>query len=1118
VSHELPGRATKPFFSAGTIVLMALMAVGFAFGGARFLVGMGPVTNLTNQYPWGIWIAIDVACGVALAAGGFTSAALIEIFGKKQFHALLRPAILTAWLGYALVGFALLFDLGRYWNIWRIIFNWQGNSVLFEVGMCVMAYLFVLTVEMTPALVEGLKLRIENDEWGASLLRPLERPLAVVLAAVKVVLPLFIVAGVVLSCMHQSSLGTLMVIAPTKLNSFWYTPLMPLQFLTSAIMVGYPMVIFESMVVSKSLNRPIEMHLLSPLARYVPWFIAIYATLRLGDLVLRADHLDWVARPTATIAFVVEIFIGIVLPFFALLSRRVRENAGLLFTVALCIILGVVLNRINVFLVGFTPPYATRGYFPAIGEIAVTVAIICLIMFLYRLVVTFFPVLVAHESAKRPASDAIPRVSPVVEWALRSAAAGLLVLFVVGYAIVHKQSIAQARTALDDVYTVKRVVPPPREAPVITHAGRPQGYQTFYFMDNPGLNAVTNDYEPVRFSHRSHDNAYRGNCAVCHHRYTKDKNDRVGVDLTALHREMDIRLGPACTSCHTDMDQNRPGRCVQCHRDANEADAPARLGLKGAYHQQCIGCHEKLGQDARAPVDCIGCHRRNTPDHRSLVSVNETVSGPEVTSQCLGCHPQSGRDVLQSAHFLWHGHSPHVVKHEHETRLGMATVLNNYGISGVSGARECTTCHAGYGLTKPPFDGADPTRIDCLVCHDTTGTYRKDPDSGGMPDASVNLAVVAGAVGRPNRSSCGSCHLWSDGGPNVKHGGLEPLLVQPPADADVHMGRADMRCQDCHTTSRHQIAGSSVSAPAAEGRVTCEQCHGNEPHRIAGLLGRHLDSHVATVACVTCHVPLVARQSPTQVWLDYSTAGLDDPSSLKPAEGFAEGLHMGVLPSQQTVPRLTELPDESQVNVMLTTYDKRYGLMRWQRNLVPTYGWWDRSSNAYVVGDKIGSPPVVLNAPAGDKADPGSRIYPFKIHGAKQPYDKEQQILATPKLANNYWKDYDWSRAISAGMAEAGLKYSGQYDFVETRMYTALQHQVVPAKRALGCADCHQAENVACARCHRKAGEMKAAALTRRVYPQVEHFLDFKALGYEDDPALIGGRFYLSLGRGTPPQ
>src|SRR5512136_330943 len=193
---DRPHRVTKPFFTFGTLTLLIFMGAGFAFGITRMFLGLGTVTNLDNHNPWGIWIAFDVACGVALAAGGFTTAALVDIFGRRKYHALLRPAILTAFLGYLWVAIALSFDLGRYWNIWRPIFNWQGNSVLFEVGMCVMAYLTVLTVEMAPALLEGIRERMGREDALGRWLRRLEKPVQVAHGAVKIVLPLFIVAGV----------------------------------------------------------------------------------------------------------------------------------------------------------------------------------------------------------------------------------------------------------------------------------------------------------------------------------------------------------------------------------------------------------------------------------------------------------------------------------------------------------------------------------------------------------------------------------------------------------------------------------------------------------------------------------------------------------------------------------------------------------------------------------------------------------------------------------------------------------------------------------------------------------------------------------------------------------
>jgi hypothetical protein len=197
-------------------------------------------------------------------------------------------------------------------------------------------------------------------------------------------------------------------------------------------------------------------------------------------------------------------------------------------------------------------------------------------------------------------------------------------------------------------------------------------------------------------------------------------------------------------------------------------------------------------------------------------------------------------------------------------------------------------------------------------------------------------------------------------------------------------------------------------------------------------------------------------------------------------------------------------------------YDKRFGTLTWGKNLVPTYLWYDGTRNASLVGDKSDTTgAVTLNAPVGEKRNPAARIYPFQMHAAIQPYDKGNSILALPKLLDDYWKYFDWSRAISAGMKQVGISYSGRYDFVETRMYTSIHHEVVPAKQALGCSDCHSAGAITCTRCHQNARGMDLPEHWLAVYPGMKDRIDFKALGYPGDPALVGGRF-ITLGRGSP--
>jgi Ni/Fe-hydrogenase subunit HybB-like protein len=377
------------------LVLLGLVAIGLAFAAARFARGLGAVTHLSDQYPWGIWIAIDVATGVALAAGGFTTAALVHIFHRHRYETVVRPALLTALLGYTFVVLGLVVDLGRYYNIWHPVMPsmWSGDSPLFEVAMCVMAYLTVLYIEFVPIVVERFSGRVGLPGPLQILNSPLEAMLRLVDRTLGRLLSIFIILGVVLSTLHQSSLGTLMVLARHKMNPLWWTPILPLLFLLSAIAVGFAMVIFESLVASRVFRREAEMDVLSKLARFVPVLLFVYLSFKVTDLAVRgAEHhlLDGGAAP---LLFVLEIGAGVIAPLLMLLSNQVRRSPSLLLAASSLVILGVVVNRINVFLVAYTPLYATRPYVPSIGEIAITVGLVSALVLAYRVLVMVFPIL-----------------------------------------------------------------------------------------------------------------------------------------------------------------------------------------------------------------------------------------------------------------------------------------------------------------------------------------------------------------------------------------------------------------------------------------------------------------------------------------------------------------------------------------------------------------------------------------------------------------------------------------------------------------------------------------------------------------------------------------------------
>jgi Ni/Fe-hydrogenase subunit HybB-like protein len=374
------------FFTRGMKVLTVVMLAGLGVGLYRMFFGLSAVTNLNDQYPMGLWIGVDVATGVALAAGGFTTGALVYVLRREHFHAVIRPALLTALLGYTFVAIGLLFDLGRWYNVWHpaIPTMWQGNSVLFEVGMCVMCYLTVLYIEFAPVVLERLIGRF-SGRFDAMLQLAnfiLERFMF-----------LFIPAGVVLSCLHQSSLGALTVIAPYKMHPLYWSRLSPIFFLSSAIAVGFPMVIVESLLGSRAFGRKPEMEVLTPLSRMTPWLLGVYIALKLGDMLWRGTQVYLFQWSPAVVAFWIEFGLLTVVPFFLFLSSDVRQSPGALFTAALMYVFGVLLNRCAVFFIAYEPLYAEKAYVPALGEFALTIGLIATIMFAYRTAVTWLPVL-----------------------------------------------------------------------------------------------------------------------------------------------------------------------------------------------------------------------------------------------------------------------------------------------------------------------------------------------------------------------------------------------------------------------------------------------------------------------------------------------------------------------------------------------------------------------------------------------------------------------------------------------------------------------------------------------------------------------------------------------------
>jgi len=390
-----PAPVKHRFFTPGVIILAVLALNGLIFLAVRFISGLGAVTNLDNNTPWGLWIGVDVAAGVALAAGGFTSAALGHVIHREHYHAIVRPALLTALLGYTFVAFAVCVDIGRFYYIWHPLIMWNGNSALFEVGICVMIYMTVLYIEFLPIVTEKFMGKVNLPGFLETFNEPADKLLRMLNSGLSKTMFIFIIAGVVLSTLHQSSLGTLMVIAGQKMHPLWQTPVLPLLFLLSAIAVGFPMIIFESLIASRSFKMKPEMKILSRLGSMVAPILGVYLAVKIGDMFISDDFKYILKFDVPAWMFMAETGL-IIIAFVLFLSKETTRSPGRLFLASSLVIAGVLFNRINNFIVAYKPLYDPVAYFPSFGEISVTVGCIALLVLIYRAVVIYFPV-ISHK-------------------------------------------------------------------------------------------------------------------------------------------------------------------------------------------------------------------------------------------------------------------------------------------------------------------------------------------------------------------------------------------------------------------------------------------------------------------------------------------------------------------------------------------------------------------------------------------------------------------------------------------------------------------------------------------------------------------------------------------------
>ena len=610
-------------------VLWGLGGMAFVFTVARFTRGLGAITNLNDASPWGLWIAFDVMAGVALAAGGFVLAAAVYIFGLERYREFTRPAILTAFLGYTAVAVGLLYDLGLPWNIWHPIIFPQPTSVLFEVAACVMLYLTVLLLEFSPVILE--------HRWFA---RPIFQKIHRFLK--RATIPL-VITGIVLSSLHQSSLGSLFLIVPHRLHALWYSPIIWILFLVSAIGLGLMMVVAESIFSGFFFAHKPDPKKLAGMGRAAAWVLLTYAGLRLGDLAFRGQLAQAFSGTWQANLFLFEMLFSALVPAALLLIRAFRERIAGVGIAAAMVVFGMIGYRFDVCLVAFLRP-AETGYFPSFIEVAISVGIMAGFMLVFLFFVQYLKVFNGHDPSGKPTS---PITSPVTRyhpsqtrWMMP---ARLGIPRQVTMAAVFGAAIAAAflpagvlsgdmtkRTPVRSVRTLAGWTTPGEKngdthlalaqslAPSATSIDPPaEGSQASTLM----LIDANRDGRAVLFWHDGHAQRMGGQhaCAACHHQNLPlDRNST----CISCHRDMylphDIfvhqnhvdKLGgnDGCIRCHTDPAQPRlranTTACKDCHQNMLVAGSRVPIpkdgsigfasGYMDAMHELCIGCHKQV--------------------------------------------------------------------------------------------------------------------------------------------------------------------------------------------------------------------------------------------------------------------------------------------------------------------------------------------------------------------------------------------------------------------------------------------------------------------------------------------------------------------------------------------
>jgi Ni/Fe-hydrogenase subunit HybB-like protein len=597
--------------------LWAIVFAGLAAAIVRFSVGLGAATGMNDVAPWGLWIAMKL-CFVAIAGGGFTLAAMVYIFHLEYFRPILRRAILLATLGYGSFIVSLLFDLGLPWHIYMPVFNWQHHSVMFEIAWCVMLYFSVLMLEISPVILEHPVFR-----------HPLFQKILKALHSIT--LPL-VIAGIVLSTLHQSSLGSLFLIMPHRVHPLWYSPLIPVLFFTSAIAAGIMALVLEGFLAERWFGSPLRIELLSSLTKIGGIALAIYLALRVGDLFARGVLPTGLDGSWQSILFSLEILIGGGLPLILLGIQKVRNNREGLLTIALLVLAGIISQRMSLSMFTMWRPPGT-SYIPTLSELAIAFGIPSMAVLVYLFVAEHFAVLQEEipektvDILKHPFFDHVTQANQEIGWRGIIARRSGLAIVVVALMLASFPVGSFARNEVSS-----KPVQPALGWEMLLIDGNASGYK-------------------VNFPHMEHQERFettqetsQAACQVCHHLNRpdddstacwfchRDYNQSSSIFDHTAHQQA-LGANTSCGECHVEEHTSLSVKstCGDCHETMTSSIGETEFNYlapsyQEAMHGLCLECHRREAVDQERPelAQCSFCHSNNEKN----TNIQALVPGP----------------------------------------------------------------------------------------------------------------------------------------------------------------------------------------------------------------------------------------------------------------------------------------------------------------------------------------------------------------------------------------------------------------------------------------------------------------------------------------------------------